>query len=217
MKTRFALSAIALLVIPGCGTPSSSSADTSTEVAETSSPSAPTTKEIEPQPSKSPSSTPSPTPTTSIFESGQPATHEGVEITVHSSVYSPTVSRNLSGYRAGSGYESFTAQPADAGGRFTIVTATVKNVGKESLDLTCGWPIEFNLVDSEERLYDPVESLYEIEGNPECNSQLQPGFASDVTYPFLVPTDSQVTGLLFRDTNSEFSQEPAGIRLSVTG
>lgn len=152
-----------------------------------------------------------------VFEIGQPATHEGIEITVHSSIYSPTVSRNLSNYRAGSGYESFTAQPADAGGRFTVIKATVKNVGKVSLDLTCGWPIELKLVDLEERLYDPVESLYEVEGNPECNSQLQPGFASEVTYPFLVPTDAQVNGLIFRDTNSDFTASPAAIRLTVEG
>lgn len=81
------------------------------------------------------------------------------------------------------------------------------------MDLTCGWPIEMKLFDSEERMFDPVDSLHEIEGNPACNAQLQPGFASEITYPFLVPADSVVNGLMFRDTNSDRTTDVSAIRL----
>lgn len=132
---------------------------------------------------------------------GETATHAGVTLTVNEATASPTVSLNKSGYRAGSGYESYTATPADEGGRYVIVKTTIKNTGRESMDLTCSWPINIKVLDDEMREFDTIDSLHEVQGNPECNAQLQPGFSDDVTYVFMVPKSAKIVGLYFQDTN----------------
>lgn len=133
---------------------------------------------------------------------GKPAEHAGVRLTVKKAKASDTVPRNVTNSRQGSGYEKYDDIAADEGGRFIVVEAEVKNIGKASMDLTCGWPINIKVVDTEVREFDTVDDLYDIKGNPECNAQLQPGFSDTITYAFMVPNDAEVTGLYFQDTSA---------------
>lgn len=98
--------------------------------------------------------------------------------------------------------DSELASPPE-GGEFFVVEATVENTGQTSQDLTCSWPIEIYAVDGQGRQFDPVESLYSYEGNPECNDQLQPGFSTQMTWPFAIPEDAEIDHILFRDTDSD--------------
>jgi len=133
---------------------------------------------------------------------GKPAEHAGVRLTVKKATASDTVTLNVTNSRQGSGFEKYDDIAADKGGRFIVVEAEVKNVGKASMDLTCSWPINIKVVDTEVREFDTVDDLYDIKGNPECNAQLQPGFSDNITYAFMVPKDAKVTGLYFQDTNA---------------
>ena len=147
---------------------------------------------------------------------GEPSASDGVTITAHSAEFSPTVSRNLTNYRAGSGYETYTAVEADQGGHFLILKTTVENTGRTAMDLTCGYPINIVAVDDQDRIFNTTESLYEIEGNPECNSQLQPGFSSDITYVFMVPEKANILGVMFQSTSSENSEDVGVIRIPTS-
>lgn len=146
-----------------------------------------------------------------IGEIGEIVKNHGVALTVKKAYFANTVPMNRSGYQAGSSYAKFTQEKADAGGKFVVVETTIENVGKQSLDLTCGWPIEMKLGDSDGRAFDPIDDLSDFKGNPECNAQLQPGFKDSMTYAFLVPTAATVTGLVFRDTNAEAYDDFAAV------
>lgn len=130
---------------------------------------------------------------------GDTVTNSGVEMTLHEAYLTETIPWNESGQRADSpGYE-ITSLPADNGQWFVLET-TVNNVGAVSMDLTCGWPIDAVAVDSEEREFDTIDSLYQYEDNPGCNDNLQPGFDAAMTYVFNVPEDAEMIGMAFRDT-----------------
>lgn len=86
-----------------------------------------------------------------------------------------------------------------AGAKLIKVTATVLNDTKGAIDLTCNYVIDAKLVDDKDRNFEAIQDLYKIEGNPECNAQLQPGFDSPMTWIYEVPADAVISGIGFRD------------------
>jgi hypothetical protein len=74
------------------------------------------------------------------------------------------------------------------------------NNAKASLDLTCGLPVTTALVDDQQRNFDPIDDLYKLKGNPECNDNLQPGFESDMTWVYRAPTTAKILGWGFQDS-----------------
>lgn len=81
----------------------------------------------------------------------------------------------------------FETKTARAGGQFVVVHTTVENIGTKSMDLTCGYPIANALVDVQTRSFDTIDDLYRVEGNPECNDNLQPGFTAEMAYVYEIP------------------------------
>jgi hypothetical protein len=150
--------------------------------------------------------------TDGIFGVGETASNFGVELTIDKAYLAKTVPLNKSNYRQGSGYETYSDEKPAKGGKFLVVKTTVKNAGKKSMDLTCGYPIAIKAGDTENRAYDTIESLYEYKGNPECNSDLQPGFKNKMTYVFMAPEDAELTGLVFQDTNNDDYNDYTGVR-----
>lgn len=114
---------------------------------------------------------------------GEAVTNGGAKITVNSVTSTPTISS-----RPGMIRGEFAPKDARAGGQFIVVDATVENVGKVSMDLTCGYPIANKLIDDEKRQFDTIEDLHRVEGNPECNAGLQPGFSSEMKWIYEIPT-----------------------------
>lgn len=210
------------LVISGCSSSgynaalnsgeNSTPATSESQVANSSS----TTEPVESAEAPAITAEPSPTQQELAPSIGEPSVSDGVTITAHSAEFTPTVSRNLSNYRAGSGYETYTAVEADQGGHFLILKTTVENTGRTAMDLTCGYPIDIVAVDDQDRIFNATKSLYEIEGNPECNSQLQPGFSSDITYVFMVPEKANILGVMFRSTSSKNSEDVGLIRIPAS-
>jgi hypothetical protein len=69
---------------------------------------------------------------------GQPATNVGVAVTVNSVTAVPMIALNQSGYRPGSGYDTYTDTPAGAGDKYVVVSAHVVNNEAKPLVLSCG-------------------------------------------------------------------------------
>lgn len=135
---------------------------------------------------------------------GQTVINRGITLTVTEAHAVDSIQMNESNFRPGSGYEKYTKTTPKAGGRFVAVTAHVVNNAKVSLDLTCSLPISTKLVDSEQRNFDPIDDLYKLKGNPECNDNLQPGSDADMTWVYLVPETASIIGWGFQDT-TDFS------------
>jgi hypothetical protein len=145
--------------------------------------------------------TPTPTPTITVAQIGAVATNGGIQIKVTSAVASPTVTLNTSNYRSGTGMETYESVPAQAGGRYIVVNAVVTNNGKAPIDLTCSYPIDIKVFNAASQVYSPIEDLRKIKDNPECNAQLQPGFESLMTWAFLVPAKSTISGAAFSEVD----------------
>jgi predicted component of type VI protein secretion system len=183
MRTALVL-AVLLLALAGCSAePASSTA------------SSPVTSSVASMATTTPTTTTAPPATV-----GQSVSNEGITLTVTEAHGVDSIQMNESNFRPGSGYEKYTRKTPDAGGRFVAVTAQVVNNAKVSLDLTCSLPINTKLVDSQQRNFDPIDDLYKLKGNPECNDQLQPGFEADMTWVYLVPTSASIVGWGFEDT-----------------
>ncbi|NIL77574.1 DUF4352 domain-containing protein [Rhodococcus sp. B10] len=135
---------------------------------------------------------------------GEEARSEGIVITVHSVIESPTISFNDSGY-SGS-YAEFTQKPARAGGKFFVVDTTVLNDGLEPIDLTCSFPIQNTLTTDGQRQYTTVDEQYNIEGNPGCNDMLQPGFDSPMKFVYEVPAAAQAVAFGFADSKNAYDK-----------
>lgn len=74
--------------------------------------------------------------------------------------------------------------------------------------MTCSFPIDIKVFNGSSQVYSPIESLYKIKDNPECNAQLQPGFESPMTWAFLVPAKSTIAGAAFSEVDFAVRSSP---------
>lgn len=125
--------------------------------------------------------------------------HLGIVLTVISVTCSYNVRLNNSGFRTGSGRETYEDAAAGDEAKFVSVKLRVLNDSKKGLDLTCGYPIKNYLIDERNREFTTIGKLYRIPGNPECNAKLQPGFSGDMTYIYRVPLDTNISAFMFED------------------
>ena len=149
---------------------------------------------------------------------GRTFRHLGIAITLIDVDCSFAIHLNKSGYRGASGRETYEQVAAGDGAKFITVSTRV-NDSKTSIDLTCGgYPIANHLVDDRDRRFDAIHKLYQIRGNPECNDNLQPGFASDMTWIYRVPLDANILAFEFEDL-TDFTRDrtvkPTEIPLTV--
>jgi hypothetical protein len=182
----FALTALAAVVISACGAP----------------PAPTVTVQVE-------TSAPSPSPTPEPRSVGEQVSNGGITLTVKAARTASSIDLNESNYRPGSGFEKYTKTPAGDGAKFVVVETHVVNNAKTSLDLTCSLPVNTKLVDAQERQFDAIDSLYKLNGNPECNDQLQPGFESDMTWVYRVPSTANIIGWAFQDFTEFASASPS--------
>lgn len=146
-------------------------------------------------------------PKVETFKVGEPATNGGVKLTVTSATNPPTIPMMTNSMRKNSGYDVYDDIAPRPGGKFVRVDAMIENAGQVSMDLTCSWPIEVFAADAANRMFDPVDELYKLQGTPECNENLQPGFSSPMTYVFEVPETADVRIFGFADTERD-PQDP---------
>jgi hypothetical protein len=94
-----------------------------------------------------------------------------------------------------------TVEVAGAGAEYIEVNGSVVNSGKAPIDPWCSYAIAFVLVDSRERNFTPIDDLYRIPGNVDCNEMVQPGFRMTVHVVFRVPAGTKASGLVVFDPN----------------
>lgn len=196
---------------PGSSSDQTAAAEPAANVATsaTSTPAAATTSE--PQP------TPTPTPSLKIYKLNESADHEGLVIRVTAAKVSHTLLMNTSQYRPDTDMAKFEEVPAKAGASYFVLTTQVTNNTKKGLDLTCGGPVQISIYNDKEQEYSPVDDLYQIKGNPECNSSLDPGFSAPMTWAFLIPAGSKMIAAGFYNINdfAAVNRDPTFIALDA--
>jgi hypothetical protein len=135
---------------------------------------------------------------------GQPATNVGVAVTVKAVTAVPTIALNQSGYRPGSGYDTYTDTPAGTGDKYVMVSAHVVNNEVKPLDLSCGVALKTFAKDDQGHQYAPMDQLFKFKGNPQCDEAVDPGQAADMTWIYRVPTDAHVVSWQFQENNGGF-------------
>ncbi|MFE7200250.1 hypothetical protein ACFU8R_08235 [Pseudonocardia alni] len=145
-------------------------------------------------------------------EVGDRLTDVGITLTVTSAEFVPDVMVSDS---TGSASATYTPQGPGDDARYFAVRTHVVNDGQKSIDLACSSPIANALIDDRGRKFDPLDSLYKIQGNPICNDALQPGFEADMTYVYRVPSSVTITSWSFADAADPTSFSRPGTIVQV--
>jgi hypothetical protein len=104
---------------------------------------------------------------------------------------------------------------APQGGHYEYVRTRLTNHTSKGIDLTCGAPVTATVTDDAGDDFDAVQGLDEIQGNPSCNVNLEPGFQHRMTWVFLLPRGAHATSFSFTDTTDfNVTNDSARIRLS---
>ncbi len=154
------------------------------------------------------------TPSTETFPTGQPVVNGGITLTVNEVTTPNTYPRMTNSMRKNSGYDEYAPVAPRAGAKFVRVDAAVRNSGGRAIDLTCSWPVRAIVADASSRIFEPVDDLYEIQGTPECNEDLNPGFESVMTWIYEVPASANIRIFAFADTALD-SQDVSAITIGV--
>jgi len=103
---------------------------------------------------------------------------------------------------------------AKQGGSYVSVKTRITNDTSRGIDLTCSFEVDGKIVDDSGREFDPIDELYSVPGNPECNDMLQPGFKENMTWVYLVPDADEVSSFQFSDvTDLDAEHAPAEVAL----
>lgn len=202
MKSRQLALALAISIgftLSACTSPAANDAASSTASPSATASSAPVIPDEE-------SPAPSPSPTGLRYGVGDTIAHGSIQMTLVESSEAATLPN--------SDWKGNTEVQPEADGKFVIVKTHIKNIGSESMDLTCGYPIAIKGFTVDERTYDPVEDLYKIPGNPECNDKVQPGFERDMTYAFMIPANSTLAAIYFTEGYNYNDNDPSVFQLT---
>ncbi|MBM6982042.1 MAG: DUF4352 domain-containing protein [Bifidobacterium thermophilum] len=134
---------------------------------------------------------------------GQTVDNGGIEMKLISASEQSTINYDTCGDGCSNG--KYAPKSPDANTKYWVAVVEVKNNTKQPLDITCGYPYEIKALNSDNQQYTPIENLYQVQGNPECNASLQPGLSAQVTYPFQVPLDAKMVALAFHDVGDSLS------------
>lgn len=140
-------------------------------------------------------------------EAGQKLVNGGITLTVNKVEIAETIPMNRSGYEAGDVSAKITHERPEKGGKFLRIDTLVENTSNASKDLTCNWMIEAKAIDSQNREFDEIDDLSDLENNPQCGDSLQPGLKADMSYVYLLPEDAEATGFKIRELNDQIETE----------
>jgi hypothetical protein len=82
------------------------------------------------------------------------------------------------------------------------VKLTVKNGTKSAIDPLCGGGNGFVLLDQDDRNFEPLDSLLDINNNV-CGDGIQPGFKSSYTLAYRLPAGSKASALVVWNDDAE--------------
>lgn len=147
---------------------------------------------------------------------GDTQTNGSLELTVKKVAQQATINYDTCENSCSSG--TYAPKSAHDGQQYFVASVVVKNNSNASIDITCGYPLKITAANKEGARFDPIESLYQVQGNPGCNDGLQPGQSADVVYPFEIGSDVAIESLVWQDMTyleQGGSQPPAETYYSV--
>jgi hypothetical protein len=151
---------------------------------------------------------------------GVPVKGDGATITVTGAYTTDHIDMYTDGSWNASEGRPATPTRARDGGRYVVVETTVRNDTSSDMDLTChstGDYVDAVLRTESDAIYQPIDSLYKIPGNPECNHNLGSGFDTPMTWAFLIPDGRTPESLLFKTGSSTREDKAAVISLDKFG
>jgi hypothetical protein len=89
-----------------------------------------------------------------------------------------------------------------SGSSLVAVKVEVKNNGNNDIDPLCGGGNGFVLLDQDDRNFDPLDSLLDINDNV-CGDGIQPGFKSTYTIAYRLPAGSKIGGLVVWNSDAD--------------
>ncbi|MFT8531729.1 hypothetical protein [Bifidobacterium aquikefiri] len=103
----------------------------------------------------------------------------------------------------------YAPKSPDSGTKYWLVNVVITNTGKQPIDISCSYPLSIKAINTESQQYSPIDSLYQVQGNPGCNADLQPGLTEKVTYPFVVPSSAHMIGIVWYGVDENATSTPA--------
>ncbi|MCI1978447.1 MAG: hypothetical protein LKJ44_01825 [Bifidobacteriaceae bacterium] len=91
----------------------------------------------------------------------------------------------------------YAPKKPDKGTKYWVANVEITNNSKAPIDITCGYPLKIEAVNTDNQHYTPIDDLYQVQGNPECNAELQPGLSSKMSYVFAIPSKTTIAGIAF--------------------
>ncbi|WP_313678372.1 hypothetical protein [Corynebacterium stationis] len=142
------------------------------------------------------------TSTVEVFPSHEDVEAPGVTLKLDSVTESDHLMLNAEGVEPG--YLPEERQNPSDGGKFITVNTIVTNTSHGSMDLTCGFGVQAHLFNEDGQRYDPVQDLYRVPENPECNDSLNPGFSIEMSWPFEIPESMEATEFGFANPETNY-------------
>lgn len=105
-------------------------------------------------------------------------------------------------------------ETAPDGHKYIEVATTVENSSGRPWDLTCSQPISASIADEQGNIHLPMRNTYEVPGNPECNTMLNPGSSADMIWRFEMADNANPEFFGFADTDINY-ETPHFIEVSA--
>lgn len=102
------------------------------------------------------------------------------------------------------GYLPEERQNQSDGGKFITVNTIVTNTSRGSINFTCGFGVQAHLFNKDGQRYDPIQDLYRVPGNPQCNDSLNPGFSIEISWSFEIPESMKATEFGFANPETNY-------------
>ena len=109
--------------------------------------------------------------------------------------------------------KTVTATP---GTTYVYIKTTGVNGTADAVNLSCGFPVDTRLVDSNGSKYRAVEALYLLAGNPRCEQSVNPGVPFEMTWAYQVPTSATVDEFKFAAISATTFQASPAASIPVT-
>lgn len=100
----------------------------------------------------------------------------------------------------------YAPKKPDKGTKYWVANVEITNNSKNPIYLTCDEPLKIIAVNTDNQHYTPIDDLYKVKENPECNTQLQPGLSSKMSYVFAIPTDTTIIGIVFSGVDENYDE-----------
>lgn len=132
---------------------------------------------------------------------GDTLENNGIRMKLDSTGDQATISYDTCGKGCSNGI--YAPKAPDANSKYWVANVEITNTGRKPIDISCSYPLDIKALNSSGQEFSHIEDIGGMQGNPECNAQLQPGMTSKVSYPFMVPANANIVGLKWQGIDTD--------------